>query len=172
LRKTIIEPWNSEWIKRYENEKELLMSLIKDEIVAIHHIGSTSLIEVGFAKPIIDVLIEVSDIHQIDSYNELFEKAGYIVRGENGIPLRRYFIRGENPRIAHIHVHEVGDPRIKTHLNFKKYIQTYPRIASEYGQLKIELAKTFPDDTHKYQEAKNPYLENILNQINEWEKKQ
>ncbi len=42
---------------------------MKDEIVQIHHIGSTS-IEGIYAKPIIDILVEVENINNVDNYNE------------------------------------------------------------------------------------------------------
>ncbi|WP_255416549.1 GrpB family protein [Erwinia sp. 198] len=55
---------------------------------SIHHIGSTSVPDLS-AKPVIDVLPEVSSINEPDRYNSAMSHAGYIARGENGIPGRR-----------------------------------------------------------------------------------
>ena len=55
------------------------------------------------AKPIIDMIMEVESIDRVDRWNERFEELGYIVKGENGISRRRYFIHGteENARITY-----------------------------------------------------------------------
>ncbi|MFA9458760.1 GrpB family protein [Halalkalibacter sp. AB-rgal2] len=57
LRKTRIDPWKDEWEESYRNEKEKLKEVFKEELVDIFHIGSTSIPAIGFAKPIIDMLL-------------------------------------------------------------------------------------------------------------------
>ncbi len=63
------------------------------ETVKIYHIGSTSVPGLA-AKPIIDMIMEVENIERVDGWNERFIELGYIVKGENGISRRRYFIHG------------------------------------------------------------------------------
>ena len=43
MRKTTIEAWTSEWSQRYEKEETLLKGILKEDLMAIHHIGSTSI---------------------------------------------------------------------------------------------------------------------------------
>lgn len=69
LRKTKIHPWTEEWGKVYRHEEKLLKGILKDEIVDIFHIGSTSVPAVGYAKPIIDILTVVKNIEKIDLFN-------------------------------------------------------------------------------------------------------
>lgn len=57
---------------------------MKDEIVQIHHIGSTAIKGI-YAKPVIDILVEVENINNVDNYNEEMKSLGYIPKGEYGI---------------------------------------------------------------------------------------
>ena len=62
----------------------MLLDIFGDFIMDIQHFGSTS-IKGLCAKPVIDILIVVSDISQIDSFNNMMISKGYSIRGENGI---------------------------------------------------------------------------------------
>lgn len=98
MRKTEIAPWTKSWFDLYHDEAALLKSIFSNEIVDIHHIGSTSVPQVGFAKPIIDILIIVQEIFKVDDCNEEMILEGYKPRGEQGICGRRYFSKGGDQR--------------------------------------------------------------------------
>lgn len=101
-------------------------------ITNIHHIGSTSVPGL-MAKPVIDILVEVGTINVVDSYNEAMKKQiGYLPKGENGIPNRRYFSKGGDNRTHQVHVYQQGDEKIASHLMFRDYLITHPKVASEY----------------------------------------
>ncbi|MHC2148720.1 GrpB-like predicted nucleotidyltransferase (UPF0157 family) [Pseudomonas sp. 210_17 TE3656] len=55
-----ITTYNPEWPQRFEADKVLLASAFGDELLAMHHVGSTAVPQLA-AKPEIDVLIEVSE---------------------------------------------------------------------------------------------------------------
>ncbi|MCR8633789.1 GrpB family protein [Paenibacillus radicis (ex Xue et al. 2023)] len=169
VRKTAIEPWTEDWIQRYQSESELLAAILKENVVEIYHIGSTSVPQIGFAKPIVDILISALSIEQIDFYNETMTKHGYQPRGENGIAGRRYFIKGD-PRIVHLHIYQQDDPHIKDHLDFKHYMIAHPENAAKYGELKLWLAKRYPDNTHLYQKNKEAFVSEMVDKAREWAK--
>jgi len=75
----------------------------------ICRIGSTAIPGI-YAKPIIDLLVEVKDIIKVDEQSSAMESLGYEVMGEFGIPDRRYFRKDsqEGVRTHHIHTFEVG----------------------------------------------------------------
>ena len=51
-----LSPWDKEWENYYLLEKEKIINFIGINIIAIHHIGSTSVKGLS-AKPIIDMAI-------------------------------------------------------------------------------------------------------------------
>ncbi|MDI5791013.1 GrpB family protein [Bacillus licheniformis] len=60
----------------------------------IHHIGSTSIPGMS-AKPIIDILIEVKDLGSAAGFEKGMKMLGYEPKGENGIPGRRFYQKGD-----------------------------------------------------------------------------
>jgi len=168
LRKTEICPWTEEWEKRYSHEEKLLKGILIDEIVDIFHIGSTSVPAVGYAKPIIDILIVVKNIEKVDLFNEELRRFGYEPKDENGITGRRYFPKGNENRTHHLHIFQVGNENIKTHLDLKEYLIIHPEDAEKYGEIKIELAKKFPENHYKYQDEKQELVNELVLKAIDW----
>lgn len=98
-------PFNPEWVKRFNNVKQELSVIFRDLAVDIQHFGSTAIVGMS-AKPIIDVMVIVSDILKVDSLNLEMQRAGYVAKGENGMPGRRYFQMFHSDGVNHIqHIH-------------------------------------------------------------------
>jgi GrpB-like predicted nucleotidyltransferase (UPF0157 family) len=85
LRTTKILAWTEDWGKLYKQEEEILKEVFKDELIDIFHIGSTSIPTIGYAKPIIDILIVVKDIEKVDLFNDDMRALGYEPKGENAL---------------------------------------------------------------------------------------
>lgn len=168
MRKTKICPWTEEWEKQYRHEEKLLTRIFLDEIVEIFHIGSTSVPAVGYAKPIIDILVLVKNIEKVDLFNEELRSFGYEPKGENGITGRRYFPKGNENRTHHLHIFQIGNENIKSHLDFKEYIINHPEDAKKYGEVKIELAEKYPEDHDKYQDEKQEFVNELVLKAKDW----
>jgi GrpB-like predicted nucleotidyltransferase (UPF0157 family) len=68
--------------------------MFSPSLVGIHHIGSTAIPGI-YVKPVIDILLEVTDITAIDKKNAHMEKLDYEAMGEYGISGRRYFRKND-----------------------------------------------------------------------------
>ena len=90
MRKVEVVPHDPKWRQVFEVESQPVIEALGDNVLAIHHIGSTAIPGI-YAKPIIDLLIEVKDIVKVDGQGSAMELLGYEVMGEFGIPDRRYF---------------------------------------------------------------------------------
>lgn len=146
----------------------MLKGVFAQEVVALHHIGSTSIPDI-YAKPIIDMLMVVRQIERVDAYNQTMRQLGYLPQGEGGIPGRRFFIKGsEDNRTHHLHVYAAGHPEITRHLAFRDYMQAHPQQAEAYSALKRELAQRFPHDIDGYIAGKQPFIEKIIEQAYLW----
>ena len=92
---------------------------LRGVVVALHHIGSTSIPGI-FAKPIIDILLEVSDLEKLDKQSHALVALGYERLGEFGIVGRRYFRKNSASgiRTHHVHAFQTGNAEIERHLAF------------------------------------------------------
>jgi GrpB-like predicted nucleotidyltransferase (UPF0157 family) len=167
-RKWTISSWTEEWIHQYEIESTALKNILFDELLEIHHVGSTSVKSIGYAKPIIDILIIVKDIERVNLYDDQMVKAGYRVRGENGILSRRYFTKGDFPRTHHVHIYQSGDSKILTYLDFKEFLIARPHEAENYGLMKLEILESYPQE--KYQQEKEKRMDNLIKEAQDGEK--
>lgn len=168
MRRPDLAPWTKDWHELYRKEEVLLQFLFSSELLEIHHIGSTSVPQIGFAKPIIDILIAVKDIGRIDDYNEQMKVMGYTPRGEQGIVGRRYFPKGGDHRTHHVHIYEIGNINIEHHLNFKEYLMNHPEEAKAYGELKLHLVEQSPENVHLYQNGKEAFCNEIIKKAMKW----
>jgi GrpB-like predicted nucleotidyltransferase (UPF0157 family) len=171
LRKVEVCSYKEKWALEFEQEKEILKIIFKDEIIDIHHIGSTSVPGLK-AKPTIDIMPVVKDIHNIDHYNEAMRDIGYEPKGENGIPGRRYFQKGGDQRSHHVHIYKAGSEEITRHLAFRDYLLTHPEDKERYGDLKEKLAQQFPYDVKSYIKGKDRLVRELEVKALEWEKNQ
>ncbi|MEQ2528397.1 GrpB family protein [Bacillaceae bacterium CLA-AA-H227] len=169
MRKVEVSSYNEKWTVLFEQEAEKLKLIFGNEIVAIHHIGSTAVTGLK-AKPIIDIMPVVRDISLVDKYNEKMRDIGYEPKGENGIPERRYFQKGGDDRTHHVHIYQVGSPEIKRHLAFRDYLQKHSDEMKSYGELKEKLAQQFPFDIESYINGKESFVKKTEAKALEWAK--
>jgi GrpB-like predicted nucleotidyltransferase (UPF0157 family) len=168
MRKTNIVPWSEEWARVFEKEAKVLNNIFQDNVIDIHHIGSTSIKTIGYAKPIIDILMVVHDISSVDHLNPSMLELGYEAKGENGIPGRRFFQKGGDHRTHHVHVFQEGDKQINFHLDFKKFLLQHPDQAARYKQKKLDLATKYPNEHHRYQEGKQDLVSELAELAKQW----
>lgn len=71
MRITNVQAWTEDWRKLYQQEEAQLKAVFKDELIGIFHIGSTSIPDIGYAKPIIDIMLVVKDIEKVYTYKEI-----------------------------------------------------------------------------------------------------
>ena len=161
MRRIIVVEYEEQWHTRYEAERGLLQNTLGKVISQVHHIGSTSIPGLS-AKPIIDILLEVYDLDELDKLNFAMERAGYCVRGENGISNRRYFTKGEEHRSHHVHAFGVGNPQIVKHLAFRDYLRKIKKEADEYAEIKHAAALASEDNIPLYSTLKADFIAHHL----------
>jgi GrpB-like predicted nucleotidyltransferase (UPF0157 family) len=167
-RKLEVIPYDPEWEKIYQIEKKKLISIFENELVKIHHIGSTAIPNCA-AKPTIDILIECKDINQIEKYIEVMVREGYQFKGEQGIPGRQYFRKGVPNHTHHVHIYQNNDLNINRHLAFRDYLLSRPELIKKYSKIKIALVKEDCYDVDKYIDGKNDIVKRIEQQALYWQ---
>jgi GrpB-like predicted nucleotidyltransferase (UPF0157 family) len=163
-----VVPYDPRWPEAFAVEAPRLKDAIGENVVAIHHVGSTAVPGLC-AKPIIDILVEVNDIEAVDAQNERMRQLGYEVRGEWGFSGRRYFVKREGSRRTHhVHVYQTGHPEIESACAFRDYLRAHPAQAREYGCLKQRLAQQSRLAGQGYQEAKAGFVERMVKAALAW----
>lgn len=169
MRTVEVVPYNLNWPEKFKAESKRVADALGDNIVAIHHIGSTAIPRI-YAKPIIDLLVEVKGIMRVDEQSSLMAYLGYEAMGEFGISGRRYFRKFNLQRIRthHIHVFQVGSNQVARHLTFRDYMLAHPQKAQQYSDLKRKLAKEYPTDIDGYMDGKDGFIKEIDKSAAAW----
>ena len=98
LQRGIVElnEFSTTWKSEYEKEEKLLKEVLKDRILEIHHVGSTSIKGLK-AKPVIDILVAIENLDNIKEIEELLKEYDYSNRGQQGVEDRYFFAKGSHP---------------------------------------------------------------------------
>ena len=89
------------------------------------------------------------------------ERAGYVYRGEQGIPGPHFFRRGD-PRSYHLHLAARDGSFWREHLDFRDALRGDRRLRAEYEALKLALAGRYPADRESYINGKTRFVRNAL----------
>jgi GrpB-like predicted nucleotidyltransferase (UPF0157 family) len=150
------------WKTLFESEEKLICGALGDLVLAIEHVGSTS-IEGIKAKPIIDIMVGVRRLSDVEKCIAPLEQIGYEFRGEQGIAGRPFFRKGTfQASTHHLSVVEYGGEIWKKHLSFRNYLRANAEAAREYDALKKDLAAKYKNEREKYTFGKTEFVEEIL----------
>jgi GrpB-like predicted nucleotidyltransferase (UPF0157 family) len=110
-----------------QNEAQEMAAVLHEEVVAIHDIGSTAVPGIA-AKPIIDILVAVRAMERMDDLNKPMIERGCAPKAEFGIAGRRFSAKADEVHgTHHVHVCEVGHPRVRQCLNLRDHMSCIPR---------------------------------------------
>ncbi len=158
-RRVELAEYDAGWPRLFEEEAARIRDALGDWILAVEHIGSTSVPAMP-AKPIIDIAVAVTSFEEAVRCVAPLERIGYTYRGEWGMPRRHYFVKGE-PRTHHLHMLEAGTEQWGRHVRFRDALRASHELAAEYAALKRSLAARFAQDRDAYQAGKAPFIERV-----------
>lgn len=169
MSKVEVVPHNPQWREAFAAEATQVAAALDDIVVAIHHIGSTAIPDI-YAKPVVDLLVEVRDVTEVDGRSSAMESLGYEVMGEYGIAGRRYF-RKDNPqgtRTHNLHAFAAGAAEVERHLAFRDYMIAHPADAQRYSELKRRLAEEHPQSMDGYMDGKDGFIKEMDRRAARW----
>ena len=152
------------WPAIFEFESARLLGILGADAAMIEHIGSTAVPGMG-AKPIIDVMIGVTDLAMIERRMAELQADGYryVREFERSMPMRRYFVK-THAQPGHFHVHAVilDSPFWKSHLAFRDALRRDAKLAADYWKLKQRLAARYPNDREAYTDGKSAFIREAM----------
>jgi GrpB-like predicted nucleotidyltransferase (UPF0157 family) len=157
-----VVPYDPAWPALFNDEAARLAPVLSAHGVALRleHTGSTAVSGLA-AKPILDILAGWETEDARARAIRALESAGYVHRGEQGIPGRDFFRRGD-PRQYHLHLTRVGSTFWNDHLTFRDHLRASPKAAQAYAALKLALAERYPTDRERYTDAKEEFVRGVL----------
>ena len=157
----VLTPHQPQWAAWAKDEMGSLSRLLQDYSPIVNHIGSTAIPEI-WAKPIIDILIEIPRASDWQSVKVLLEHSGYICMSESETRMsfnKGYTPHGYDEKVFHVHVRWTGD---NDELYFRDYLRANPAIAREYEALKRSFLPEYKHNRDGYTEAKSAFVEKVM----------
>lgn len=159
-RDIVIAEYDPEWLDRFAMHARRISEALGKSARRIEHIGSTSVPGLA-AKPIIDILVEVTDSADESAYLPQLTAAGYVLRvREPDWNEHRMFRTPEKD--VHVHVYSTGCPEIEQNIVFRDRLRSEPDERDRYEKLKRKLAAGDWADMNAYADAKTEMIESII----------
>jgi GrpB-like predicted nucleotidyltransferase (UPF0157 family) len=160
--RNILREYDSRWPIEYARERDRILAAVGDKVVAIEHIGSTSIPKLR-SKPIIDILVGVRSLVDAKGCVGPLQSLGYEYRPENRklIPGTEYFRRGPSgANTHHVRVVQAKSDLWREYILFRDYLRTHAEEAQVYERLKIEAYEKH--GRYPPLEAKKNFIDSIV----------
>jgi GrpB-like predicted nucleotidyltransferase (UPF0157 family) len=148
------------WPELYEREAETIRAALGDRALVLEHAGSTSVPGLA-AKPIIDIVLTVTDSADEDAYVPALEDAGYVLSIREPDWHEHRALKGTEPTV-NLHVFSTGCLESERMLAFRDRLRTNEADRELYERTKRDLAERTWKYTQDYADAKTEVVEEIL----------
>lgn len=163
-----VEPYQLEWLERYEHEHMLLQSVLDEAVLEIQHFGSTS-IPGMWAKPTVDILLGTSRWPWPPMLDQALHDAGYVFYKAPRERWRVYLKSWQHLRRGyHLHIVEFASEHWIEHLLFRDYLRYNRHDAAVYAALKRDLAQSHEQDRGAYQHQKAELVMELMKRAKAW----
>ena len=152
---TLVEH-DAAWAARYERERARILTALGARVLAIEHVGSTSVPGLA-AKPVVDIDVAVADPEDEPAFVPDLEAVGYVLR----VRERGHRMLRTPERDVHVHVWPPGDENMARDLRFRDRLRTSPEDRAAYEARKRELAGRDWAARQDYADAKGPLIDEI-----------
>lgn len=158
-----LAPYDPEWAKLFDIEKNDIKSAFGEKALGIEHIGSTAIPGMD-AKPILDLMVAVEQIGDYSAFTTKLEMLGYGFRRDNRSSQEHVlYVKGpEDKRTHYLKLTTVDSSFWREHILFRDYLIRHPESAEEYSKLKHELLEKYGGERTNYTEDKADFIKSII----------
>ena len=157
----VVVDYDPAWPARFAAARDAVARALGDLVVAIEHIGSTSVPGLA-AKPIIDLMVGLRDLADARTRAVApMQALGYLYlpEYESWLTDELFFRKGPpGPWTHHAHLMEPANPRWTKHLVFRDHLRAHPAEAAAYAAEKRRLAAQHGDDIAAYRVGKSAFV--------------
>ena len=155
----LAEP-DPEWAAQYARQKQRIEAALGPRAVQVEHVGSTSVPGLA-AKPVIDIVLVVSNSADETEYLPDLAAAGYVLQFREPDWYEHRFLHDHNPEVQ-VHVFTVGSPEVERMLLFRDRLRARSDELELYQRTKRQLAARRWDYIQDYADAKSSVVEEII----------
>ncbi|MGD0297529.1 MAG: GrpB family protein [Bryobacteraceae bacterium] len=156
----LIVEYDPQWPELFALEADRIRSVLGARALRLEHTGSTSVPGL-IAKPIIDVLLVVSDSADEEAYVPALEAAGYVLRVREPEWFEHRMFQGPDTEI-NLHVLSSGCAEIDRILIFRDWLRSNEGDRDLYARTKLALAQKQWEHVENYADAKTAIIKEIL----------
>jgi GrpB-like predicted nucleotidyltransferase (UPF0157 family) len=153
-------PYDNVWPRLFADEARSVVGALGSRVLLLEHVGSTSVPGLG-AKPIIDMLLVVTDSSDEQDYVPPMEGAGYVLRIREPEWYQHRLFKGPAGNV-NIHVFSAGCIEVDRMLRFRDHLRSNPSDRDLYMRTKQALAAKRWDYVQDYADAKTEVVEAII----------
>lgn len=155
-----LAPYDPDWPKQFSLHAKQIREALSQRVLLLEHVGSTSVPGLS-AKPVIDMVLAVSNSADEPSYVPLLEARGFVLRIREPDWFQHRLLKA--PDIAgNLHVFSIGCEEIDRMLTFRDWLRAHDEDRRLYEQTKRRLAALTWKDTQHYADAKSDVVREIL----------
>jgi GrpB-like predicted nucleotidyltransferase (UPF0157 family) len=158
----VVAEYDPDWPRRFERlrrEYSAAMTAADVAVVAIEHVGSTSVPGLA-AKPVIDCDIVVAE-REVAAASCVLAGLGFVSLGDLGIPLRWAFKEPDRLAGTNTYVIVEGSLALRNHLAVRDTLRADPVLRERYAAVKRRVGATAAN-IDAYGRGKNAMVQRIL----------
>lgn len=156
----VLVPYDGGWPAAFDREERRIRGALGRDALGVHHVGSTSVPGL-IAKPVIDVVLEMSDPGDEDRYVPPLEAAGYALSHREPEWYAHRLLKGRAPRV-NLHVFPTDCPEVVQMLAFRDRLRSDDRDRATYAATKQALAARRWEHVQDYADAKSEVVADIM----------
>src|SRR5688572_2268909 len=134
-----LSPYDPEWPQHYAALARDIRATLGAKVLTLEHVGSTSVPGLA-AKPVIDIILAVSDSGDESSYVPALEALGYVLKIREPDWFNHRLLKTPDAGV-NLHVFTQGCAETARMLAFRDWLRTHENDRTLYERTKQELAQ-------------------------------
>ncbi len=155
-----LAPYEPDWPSMFSLHANRIRNVLSEKVLLLEHVGSTSVPGLC-AKPIIDMVLAVSNSADEPSYVPSLEEQGFVLRIREPDWFEHRLLKAPDVD-GNLHVLSVGCEEIDRMLAFRDWLRVHDDDRRLYEETKRELAARTWRYAQDYADAKSEVVQQIL----------
>jgi GrpB-like predicted nucleotidyltransferase (UPF0157 family) len=152
--------YDAQWPGLYLSEAKRIREVLGSAALQLEHVGSTSVPGLA-AKPVLDILLTVTDSALEAAYAPFLEQAGYRLIIREPAWFEHRLFRGPRTEL-NLHVFSAGCEEVERMLLFRDWLRQSSADRELYAKTKFDLASRVWTTVDDYAQAKSGVVAEIM----------